>query len=164
MRFYSFTNWMLRPIQQGIQPGHAAVELLLKYSSFSSDVRAHMVWDWAQNHKTFMCMNGGNSDGLRDLLKFFDDPRNPYPYATFHEDAQSLDGIMTCISIVLPEEIYEAAAIERAVAPHSLFKFSEEDDSWVLNVPTAVGDWVWYRYSVYERDLVLKLNEYSLAT
>jgi hypothetical protein len=95
------------------------------------------------------------------LLKFFDDPRNPYPYVTFNEDGQSLDGIMTCVGIVLPEKIYEGAAVERSNGRLSMFR--PLGDDWVLSITDVVGTWIDHQYNTWERDLVLKLNEYSLA-
>jgi hypothetical protein len=69
---------------------------------------------WCENHKTMIVCNGGNAQSLFDLRDFFNDPRNPFPWAYFNEDEQSLNGALTCVGIVLPEEIYE---VKKNLAP-----------------------------------------------
>lgn len=68
--------------------------------------------DWATNHKTMICLNGGNAAGIREM---YDTLRElgtilELPFGKFHEDEQSLDGTMTCCAIVVPQPIYEFAA------------------------------------------------------
>jgi hypothetical protein len=166
MRFYSFTNWMLRPIQQGIQPGHAAVELFVKYHH-SSVVK--ILYDWAENYKTFMCMNGGNNADLLELWSFVDDINNPYPYAAFYEDEQSLNGTMTSIGIVLPEKIYVTAEFERKSQSSNFIKLPETVDSWswhswVATIIDSKGNWKEYIFSDWEKELIERLNKTGLAT
>ena len=120
MRFYSFTNWMLRPIQQGIQPGHAAVELFVKYTD-PDDVynpAQEMMWDWARDHKTFICLNGGTNADLNELREFVQQNENPFPWSMFCEDQESLAGIITSIGIILPPRMYDASAALRLSLIH----------------------------------------------
>lgn len=108
MRYYTFTHFMLSSIQQGIQPAHCVHETFIKYSDES--VQRAALLDWAANHKTMICLNGGNSAGLREVyeaLTRFGDALS-LPYCKFHEDEQSLDGVMTCCGLVVPEYIYSA--------------------------------------------------------
>jgi len=103
MRAYFFGNMYLSPIQQGIQAAHVTHELFLKYGIDSR------FYDWAQDHKTMILLNGGYSENLRELIALFDSRENPYPWAHFNEGEDSLDGALTSVGIVLPEKIYETA-------------------------------------------------------
>lgn len=100
MRFYAATNMYLSSIQHGIQAAHCVAEMIVHRSS-------HEVIDWAENHKTLICVNGGNNKSLSD---FYDLVRyqHQFPVAKFHEDEASMGGMLTCVGIIVPKEIYEA--------------------------------------------------------
>jgi hypothetical protein len=116
MRFYSFTNWMLRPIQQGIQPGHAAVDMLVKYPDDNSSSQAAVAWEWARDHKTFICLNGGNAANLAEVYTTLQRVGDALglPVVAFHEDEESLCGVMTSCGIVVTEDWYALAGEVRA--------------------------------------------------
>jgi len=108
LRCYTFTIYQLSSIQQGIQAGHAAVELMLKYPR--TDVFAlNSVNEWAHYWKTMVLLNGGDVSELRDLIMFFSHRDNPYPWVPFYESPESLDGIPTSIAMILPERIFGTA-------------------------------------------------------
>jgi hypothetical protein len=113
MRFYSFTNFYLSSIQQGIQPAHCIADLFVKYAD-ESPQRAALL-DWAANHKTMICLNGGNAAGIKEVYEALHQVGTvlELPFGKFHEDEQSLDGTMTCCGIVVPQPIYDAAAAMR---------------------------------------------------
>ena len=110
MRFYAAGNMYLSSIQQGIQAFHCLGEMVGKYSaSRIGEVHANTVFhEWLNDHKTLICVNGGNNAMLEDLWDFLNVAgyKNSYPWATFHEDKQSMGGMLTCVGIVVPEEIY----------------------------------------------------------
>lgn len=109
MRFYAMGNYYLSSIQQGIQALHVLGEMVAKYSEFMSDTSTQVLYGWMHNHKTVVCLNGGDSHDLRELWLLLSDPRNTYlPVAKFNEDQVSLDGALTCVGIVLPERLYDA--------------------------------------------------------
>lgn len=110
MRAYSFTNFMLSSIQQGIQPAHALVDMFVKYDTESAQ-RAVLL-DWATNHRTMICLNGGNAAELRSIYERIQEIASllELPFQKFHEDEQSLDGSMTSVAIIVPTHIYEGAA------------------------------------------------------
>jgi hypothetical protein len=146
MRYYSFTNFMLSSIQQGIQPAHCIADTFIKYSDESRQ-RAVLL-DWATNHKTMICLNGGNAQGIRDcygMLEQFGEALQ-LPYCKFHEDEQSLDSTMTCCGIVVPEYIYESAAILRS-------------SSSPLSDLTAAG----FMLNAAEHEFAVFLNQFGLA-
>ena len=104
MRFYSFTNAnYMSPLQLGLQTAHCVAEM-------SQQSKASEIYDdWAKNHKTIVILNGGNCAALEELCTFLDVHQNPYPSACFYEDKESLNGAITAVGIVLPEQVYEAA-------------------------------------------------------
>lgn len=111
MRAYSFTNFMLNSVAQGIQPGHCLVDMTRYYiaeKSFAASVMA----DWADNHKTMINLNGG---GYGNILRIWEDVQRlgealDLPFGCFNEDEETLGGLMTCCSIIVPEKVYGLAA------------------------------------------------------
>lgn len=94
MRLYSFTNYYLSSIQQGIQTAHMVAEMSLKNDpDFIS---------WAQRHKTIIVLNGGNSRDIAETYLFLINRGNEFSISMFKEDKDSLDDAMTCTGIVLP--------------------------------------------------------------
>lgn len=124
MRCYHFGNFYLSSIQQGIQAAHAQMELFVKYretnlynlddyqptaEEFEYQDKVDDLYDWAINHKTMVCLNGGAYQDLLNIKELMEDTQNPYPWSTFYEDEYSLGAILTNIAIVLPEKIYDTA-------------------------------------------------------
>ena len=108
MRLYTAGNYYLSSIQQGIQGAHVLGELFTKYGENTTG-GGYYLYDWARNHKTMICLNGGNASALREFYALLQSPGNKLlPYAKFHEDEQSLDNAMTCVGVVVPARIYEA--------------------------------------------------------
>jgi hypothetical protein len=162
MRFYAFGNYYLSSLQQALQANHVCVELYNKYNfqflelksydeltSFSK--RNAMSWsylrEWAKDHKTIVLLNGGNSKDLRDIHNMmmgedFERSNHDYPFASFHEDEQSLNGALTSVGIVLPAKIYETAANDRS---------------------NTLPDYIRPRLTQWEEKMVLALNRCGLA-
>ena len=110
MRLYSMINMYLSPIQHGIQTAHVQNEMHLK-AHFDIDPKPLQTYlEWAKNHKTIIVCNGGNAASLLDFIGLFSDPQNPYLFSWFNEDEDSLNGALTCVGILLPEEIYGVTA------------------------------------------------------
>lgn len=109
-RCYTFTLYQLSSIQQGIQSGHAMVELMLKYPRTNEELfELNTVQQWAHYWKTVVCLNGGDLSEIRDLIFFLSNKYNSFPWVPFYESIESLDGIPTSVAIVLPERIFKAA-------------------------------------------------------
>jgi hypothetical protein len=107
MRFYSACNMYLSSIQQGIQAAHCVGEMALKI------VGNKYVSEWLTEHKTLICVNGGNYTSLRAFHTLCTDARNTeYPVAHFSEDYDSLAGMLTTVGIIVPAKIYEADLTE----------------------------------------------------
>lgn len=110
-RCYTFTHFMLSSIQQGIQSGHAAMELVNKYYDpevvyEQDEYNFETVLNWIKDDKTIVCLNGGNTESLFELESFFNTYKNPFPWVSFREDESSMEGILTSIAIILPDRIY----------------------------------------------------------
>jgi hypothetical protein len=169
LRFYSFTDWMFRPIQQGIQPGHAAVELFTKYHPHyckDEDGEAmDVLYDWATNWKTFICLNGGNYESVVGVHEFLNSPHNPYPFAPFHEDEASAAGRMTTVGIVLPARIFETASLlrMRELPPGICYTFDRLLDVHRFTFDDDDGIRA-DEFSAWEFELMQLLNKFSLAT
>ncbi len=112
LRLYTFTNFYLSSIQQGIQSGHALGELMLA-ASLGNVTGSDLLYDWAENWKTMICLNGGDNVAIEDLYGFLHNDENPYPFAPFHESEGALGGIMTSVAIVLPAKIFDTAGLLR---------------------------------------------------
>ena len=110
LRLYTFVNFYLSSIQQGIQSAHVAHSLFVKYPSHHEN---SILWDWAINAKTMIVLNGG---ALEDITRGFqlvneanlNHKGTALPFECFFEDSPSLGGIMTSFGIVLPPQIYDA--------------------------------------------------------
>lgn len=151
MRAYFFTNLYLSSIQQGIQPLHVMSNMFVKYGA--SDNNTHnMLYDWAQNHKTVICLNGGYSQTLAELRFFFDDSENPFPWDYFCEGDDALDGALTSVGIVLPEKIYNMARLvrEKEINTKDLYAFR--------NYPPTQEE-----FSLWEIQFIERLTQFSLA-
>jgi hypothetical protein len=144
LRCYTFTLYQLSSIQQGIQAGHAAVELMTKYPQNPAIFSLNNVQEWAHYWKTMVLLNGGDLSELRELLLFFSMTSNPYMWAPFYESEESLDGIPTSIAIILPERIFKASEALRRNSTDFGTVFSGTFSGW-------------------ESDLIIKISQTSLA-
>jgi len=171
LRCYTFTHFMLSPIQQGIQSGHASMELVNKY--FVDEDEAYrkdctdQIFEWIGKHKTIVCLNGGNSKTLGELYDFVDmGEANPFPYVNFYEDEESLENVMTSVAIILPARIFETAELmRRRTLPDGVSYthdrlLNEHRFSW-SHVPGGVGRTE--TYSEWEYELMVRLNGTGLA-
>ena len=113
LRFYCFVNFYLSSIQQGIQTGHCAVDLVMKYlvtSPHKSGITPYqrsLVENWASLHKTFITLNGGPAAGI-DAAQDAITAAYDFPWVAFYEDMDSLKGLKTCVGVVVPEYIFNA--------------------------------------------------------
>ncbi|MDE1829264.1 MAG: hypothetical protein KGI25_02965 [Thaumarchaeota archaeon] len=145
MRAYFFGNMYLSSIQQGIQAAHTLAEMYTKYVRPDPGQEYFILEHWAREHKTMVLLNAGYGNEIRSLIEFFQTKENPLPWAYFNEELASLDGALTCVGIILPEEFYEAAKELRTITPNSETPFLNKLQT----------DW--------ERALAARLNNYGLA-
>ncbi len=160
MRFYSFSNMYLSSLQVGLQSGHVVADMFVKYQNPGVDPKADELLDWAENHKTMILLNGGYSEILRNLIEFFDNSENSYPWGSFHEGKDALDGALTCVGIILPEKIYDTAALIRGRIGQE--KLDIIQHSGTLKVETET-ETVIRVFNKWEFELLQKLNTFGMA-
>ena len=107
MRAYFFTNMYLSSIQNGIQPAHCIVDMMLKYQSDDNQSHANMIQQWARDHKTMVVLNGGPYSNLVDIGAILN--LNRYPWGFFKESEEAMNNMLTCVGVILPETIYQPA-------------------------------------------------------
>lgn len=108
LRMYGLVPYNLSPIQQGIQFGHAVVE----YGFIHFAEKNYR--DWANNHKTFIILNGGTTNSSIDQ-----ETGNPkgtlnqhavnlrdmeVPFCTFHEP--DLGDQLTAVVFLVNEYVF----------------------------------------------------------
>lgn len=169
MRAYFFGNMYLSSIQQGIQAAHAVAAMYTKYlplphrqdpgDVFSYDDEAAYLTDWAENHETMILLNAGYSSTIHELCEFFQSMDNPYPWSAFYEGKDALDGALTTVGIILPEDIYEGAAVLRNVRITA--EILREEGLVTLNYGKADERTIYP--TKWQAELMGKLNQFGLA-
>ena len=99
MRAYFWGNFYLSSIQQGIQALHTLGNMFVKYDGGALEP---MVYEWADNHKTVVVMNGGDSNDLHEIAHIVKD-QTRYPWATFTEEG--IMDALTCVGIVVDDQM-----------------------------------------------------------
>lgn len=116
LRLYTFINFYLSSIQQGIQSAHVLGDMFVKYRQ--STRKCGDVYNWAENHKTMIVLNGGANQDIKAINAAFAELENSskmtFPFSPFHEDDMSLNTTMTGVGIILPEEIFDAVSFRKA--------------------------------------------------
>lgn len=181
MRLYTMTHFMLSPMAKGIQATHSTVNLFKKYTpnpSNNDEVAViesmdpcDMLWDWSINHETMISLNGGVTPDMNEMVEFLEYNTCPYPWAYFRED-ESLGELVTSISIVLPERLYNVAYLIKTKviafevnrlkvlnwdsynATFSLYKFQELEEEI-----RGYGS-----FSDFDKWLIDRMNGYRLAS
>jgi hypothetical protein len=166
LRCYTFTIFQLSPIQQGIQAGHAAVEMFPKYIGGPGVQVQQMLNDWARHNKTMVCLNGGQVSDLKEMVAFLDSEDNPYPWAPFVESEDFLAGITTSVAIILPRRFYEAARVVRSVIPgrpHQAYNYDARMGIHRVAVEYEPGFPKIEEFSEWEFGLMERMNRAPLA-
>jgi len=137
LRLYTFCNFYLSSIQQGIQSAHVVSELFNVYDDNRGDDLLLKIW--ATKHKTIIVCNGGMG---QDLIEGFDSlaelVQRRYPICSFNEEfnafgSESYDedsgcsvGPMTCFGIVLPDTVFDAKPVWKKEGPRQIARKTGE--------------------------------------
>lgn len=142
MRLYSFVNFYLSSIQQGIQTGHLSDNITVKYQLDNAQNGATPHEAWIRNHKTYYVMNGLDLKNIKSIYALLETycPQLNLPFDKFHEDEDSLGGIMTCCGVVVPETFYDAVRIQRDDGTYDFvyntpcftFRYEYETPEWYI--------------------------------
>lgn len=158
-RAYFFGNMYLSSIQQGIQAAHVVAELFGEYQVDNND--REQLYDWANRYKTMILLNGGYGSSLHDLVDFFDNVDNPYPFSFFKESEAALDNAITSVGIILPEKIYEGARKIRSLPLYEKQIFKKDNE---LSIKLSDGSEFNITYTNWEVDMMERLNCFRLAS
>jgi len=156
-RLYTFGNFYLSSIQQGIQAAHALGELFLKYNRGAQDgttEKLHLI-NWAEDHKTMICKNGGAEAELLELIRVFNTDKNPYPWSFFEEEQAALNGACTCVAIVVPDTIYDRGIKLYKAFQKGTAQYHYNNDEGI-HMYTCVGKS--YIYSDFEFELIEQIR------
>ena len=111
-RLFFFILPMLKSIQQGIQAGHSAVNLMKKYCvrpvEGVTPVQREITETWAYRDETFILLDARSFEGLHNVIDLLESPENNWPFAVFKEDMRSLAGLETAACVVVPAELFKA--------------------------------------------------------
>ena len=155
-RLYTFINFYLSQIQQGIQTAHIVHELFMKYRVMSSAAPGRLN-EWAANHKTIIVLNGGEGRSIAEMLEVTKPfaAKMDLPFADFHED-ECLGNIRTGFGIVLPEEIFDAKYEQIDTTPSTTRRYS-----FVPSVPDGTAHF--YYEDTAEYNFLQLLKQKRLA-
>ena len=137
LRLYTFVNFYLSSIQQGIQSAHVTHSLFVKYPTFESN---SILWDWAKNDKTMIVLNGGAGPDIRGAFEQISQLgiehfTVPLPFECFYED-DSLNGMMTAVGVVVPRSLWETIPAGSAVwAPETPVELGAGSGAYVFDIP-----------------------------
>jgi len=133
-----------------------------------------MLWEWALNHKTMICLNGGMNCDLNDTMELMKDNNN-YPWSYFKESEEALNNILTNIAIVLPKKIFLAAEYIRKkliifekkenyflIMKSDLYLKKSFNNGFTNNEVIQLIEQD-YTYNNFEIELINILNQCSLA-
>lgn len=109
-RMYFFVPYNISPIQQGIQAGHAALRYALHYGKNSPD---DPIWDFIAHWETWIVLNGGTTNGRRDLTGKVEGSLNQIadqlaeegiPFTYFIEP--DLNDALTALCLICDERVF----------------------------------------------------------
>lgn len=155
LRMFTFGHFMLSSIQQGIQAAHAITEMFTFYhrpdTSETASPDGTLLYSWANQHKTMVCKNGGDTEALENILETLNVGENHFPFHGFHESDGALNGSLTCIAIVVPERIYDQG-VSTVFRRNAEYKYHEGEHHYWLNGEHII-------YNEFEYNLIRLLKE-----
>ena len=96
-----WTNFYLSSIQHGIQCAHTVGML-------TSGEPAHKASldQWLHQDCTINLRSGGDNESMKELVNWFEEEANDYDWAFFKESDGAMGGMLTCVGIVVPMEMF----------------------------------------------------------
>lgn len=149
LRFYCFTNFYLSSIQHGIQTGHASVRLIRKYqkelqAALSDEAEdkyvqariskgkddLEIVEDWADNHETYITLNGGDDTALKNAYELVS--KTQFPFVEFIEPG--IGNVRTAVGVVLPDTIFnmKREIFHTELEPAGFPVYKHEPSGWMI--------------------------------
>jgi len=107
-RMYFLVPYNISGRQMGIQAGHAALRYARKYAETDPEV-----WDFVDNHETWIILNGGTTNQIRDLdgiplgtMDQYGDQllENKIQFSYFNEP--DLNGALSALCLIVDERVF----------------------------------------------------------
>jgi len=112
VRMYFFVPYNISPIQQAIQSGHAALRYARMFSAEHPEV-----WDFVDNHETWIILNGGTTNDERD----FDN----VPAGTMNQIADQLQKNDIMFSYFIEPDLNHALTALCFLADEKVFNYKD---------------------------------------
>ena len=104
-RLYCLTNSYLSSLQKGLQTAHVVSEI---YSCATELPDEKKIFNqWVEQDRTIIILDGGNCASLEAFEHFLTTSECDWPWASFREDDQSLNGAITAVGVIVPESVYQ---------------------------------------------------------
>lgn len=156
-RMYCVVNQYIAGIHAGIQSAHAMSEMFLDYPQRRNNA-GNLLWDWADRDKTVIVLNGGYQSSLQELCEKLKPLSGTYPWASFCEEQEALNGAMTAVAVVLPEYMYAPQYAEVV----DLVKLPGYTPPQIANqYRDEMGNTV-HNYTQPEKDLITMIKSFRL--
>jgi hypothetical protein len=124
-------------IHAGIQSLHATSAMWRRYFRDPDSEQAQTLCEWEDNHKTVVVLNGGYQSALLELEALLQSPDNPFPWCSFNESIEALNGALTAVCIVLPEKLYDRDLMVAGTKPESFTDWEWAMYLWREKCPQA---------------------------
>ncbi len=153
---YCVVNQYIAGIHAGIQSAHAISEMFLDYSQRRNKA-GNLLWDWVDLYKTVSVLNGGYQSSLQDLCQKLKPLSGTYPWASFCEEQEALNGAMTAVAVVLPEYMYSPQYVEVDLAK----TFVYNEPKYANQYRDEMGNII-HNYTQPEKDLITMIKSFRL--
>ncbi len=110
LRGYFFSNMYLSDKQHGIQTSHTVAVMASRYGRGPEGYpERDMYYQFVDHGMTKIVLNGGYQSTLQKVYEILETvcPKLGLPYARFYEEQDALNGALTNVGVILPEEIYD---------------------------------------------------------
>lgn len=159
LRMYCVVNQYIAGIHAGIQSAHAMTEVFMDYPQRKTPA-GHLLWDWADTEKTMIVLNGGYQSSLQELCEKLKPLSGTYPWASFCEEQDALNGAMTAVAVVIPEYMYDPQYLEITDLVYRPGKFPLH--GVIANTYRDELGNVIHNYTQPEKDLITTIKSFRL--
>ena len=168
MKAFFFLNHVyLSETQYGVQALHATSRMFLKYALYQPQVQEakDILHTWAKDYETVVFLQGGYQKHLQEIFAFLDQNDHPYPYVSFCESEEALNGAMTCVGIIADERLLAGREEMRKVMklPRTDFGRQTFERTNSLVVQYGEADFKDETYTDFEVELMKLLDRAKTA-
>jgi hypothetical protein len=123
LRMYFFVPYNISEIQKGIQCGHAALRYARQFSPNNPEV-----WDFVDNHETWIILNGGTTNDQRDF--------NGIPLGTLNQIGDDLNENHMEFSYFMEPDLNNALTSLCFICDERVFNRKDYPDfvDWLLDI------------------------------